>query len=691
MALITAFVMLQCVQIIIILALICSYIPQQPNDFVKSIFRNHAGGVLPEREMLYYRLFVFMAMFGQGAIVWGVRRFWKGELPRARVGEFLIAQSAIIFLQLFGIFKIFVFEDPWWARMILYAGIALAILNIVFWPEIRKIVIAGYREMCGLSDQTADIIRRSLDIFTILAIGLFLYVPDVERIITRMFFWDQFNRFDAFLAGPAWSVLQGGHLSGSVIAGPGFMLPGIAAIASHATGFSYPALVQMVMISTILYMIGVYGLLRLMTGQVILSIIGVLAAIKLRLFNQGAYPLVLIDPALTPIAHWVDLIFFWAIIRHAQNPRRMHLWTLAVTTGAMLVYAPAWGAAMLAAFYYYSAGVLANEKTWSPRIRGLFFLTPVFTALILILIFAPYVVFDAASRGQWLDQLRFIVRGWDALPMYFGLKDRQFFAFFFGYIVALVYVGTLAVHFYRRMMGEGSRMFFAVSTVCVYGLGLYVQYVRHSSTAHYDTFVIPFVLVIIYMARELLNRLSIKARTWWLVVGALWSLTALLTTFLFTYYPNVLSLARNDWKAEEDLYHQQGDLDTDAALIRQLTPAYGKAAVISSFETKLLILAGCGNFFEPFPLTFSAPMADAEFRGFRILTRSQLKNVMDRLRDQAPEYVFIEKKLFRRNIHPQFYQYFEELETMVSFLGENYEPGPQGVYLMALKRKQSSK
>ncbi|MBL8014165.1 MAG: hypothetical protein JNN05_09985 [Candidatus Omnitrophica bacterium] len=691
MAMITAFVMLQCLQIIIILALICSYIPQPPNDFVKTIFRNHAGGVLPEREMLYYRLFVFMAMIGQGAIVWGTKRFWKGDLPRARIGEFMLAQSAIIFLQLFGVFKIFVFENPWWARMILYVGIALAVLNAVFWPEIRKSAIAGYRWLIGGSEQALAKFRPFLDAIVIAIIGFLLFVPDVTRVITRMFFWDQFNRFDTFLAGPAWSVFQGGHLSGSVISGPGFILPGVTAVLSHATGFSYPALAEIVMISTVLYMIGVYGLLRLMTREVILSVIGILVAIKLKLFHQGAYPLVFIDPAITPFAHWPDLFFLGAVISYAQNPRPLPLWILAVTTGVMIVYAPAWGAAMLAAFYFHAAGIRTEERKWDIRMRALFFLTPILTALVLLLPFAPYMLFDAVGRQQWMSELYFIGKGWEALPIYFGLKDRQFFSFFWGYAVALVYLGTLTVGFYRRAMGEGSRMSLAVSTVCVYGLGLFMQYVHHSSCAHYHTFAVVFVLVTTYLAQRLLHSLSQKVRTGFLVVGSVWSATALLTTFLFTYYPNMLSLARNDWKTEKELYVRQGSLDIDAALIHKLTPAYGKAAVLSSFETQLLILAGCENFFEPFPLMVSTPMADPQFRGFRILTRQQLNNILSRLRDQAPEYVFIEKKLFQRSIHPQFYQYFEGLETVVSFLGEHYEPGPEGVYLMALKRKQSLK
>lgn len=166
---------------------------------------------------------------------------------------------------------------------------------------------------------------------------------------------------------------------------------------------------------------------------------------------------------------------------------------------------------------------------------------------------------------------------------------------------------------------------------------------------------------------------------------------ALSTTFLFTYYPNVLSLSGYDWKTEKELYNQQSNLDADAQLIRALTPVKDKAVVISSFETKLLLLSGRKNFFDPFPLMVSAPMANPEFRGLRIVTRAQLNQMVERLRRQSPEYVFIEKKLFERKIHPQFYQYFEGLEAMVSFLGEHYQKDQEGVYLVALKKKQGKK
>jgi len=60
---------------------------------------------------------------------------------------------------------------------------------------------------------------------------------------------------------------------------------------------------------------------------------------------------------------------------------------------------------------------------------------------------------------------------------------------------------------------------------------------------------------------------------------------------------------------------------------------------------------------------------------------------MDQLEAEKPEYVFIEQKLFRRHIPPQYFEVYQTLDTLVKYLGEHYEPVEDGQYLVALKRR----
>lgn len=163
---------------------------------------------------------------------------------------------------------------------------------------------------------------------------------------------------------------------------------------------------------------------------------------------------------------------------------------------------------------------------------------------------------------------------------------------------------------------------------------------------------------------------------------------ALSSSYLVTFYPNIFNLAGNKpWKDEVQFYKQEFELKRDVALIDQLTSKDQKVALISSFETKLLMDAQRKPFFYYFPLIESTHMRLAHFRGTYLHTQGRLRKTLDQLTEQKPEYVFIEQKLFKRLLPAQYYQAHEALEALLKYLDTNYQPVQEGQYLVALKHR----
>ena len=124
----------------------------------------------------------------------------------------------------------------------------------------------------------------------------------------------------------------------------------------------------------------------------------------------------------------------------------------------------------------------------------------------------------------------------------------------------------------------------------------------------------------------------------------------------------------------------------DAGLIDRLTTPEEPVALVSSFETRILMQADRKPFFYYFPLLLSRPM-DMRMFSFSILwTSDQLAEIMGQLAQAKPDYVFMEKILLAHQV-PQTYLYlFPEMLYILNYLDKNYTPYQYGKYLVALKR-----
>ena len=681
---------LEALQLLILAGVIFSFIPIHFTPFVQKLFPIYLPEVRPEREMLLYRLFVLAALGLQVCFLYIFRRRLQEELLGRRVFAFAAVSAAWIFIQVFAVFKIFLMADPAWARGLLYGAMAGALLSKIFWPEVRAWATAAYCTVLpALMSRrwariAADVLVPGLIIFLI-------YPPDLERVLGRMFVYDKFYHLDGFLMAPAWAHLKGLVLNKDVISQYGAGLPIIMAeFLKWTGGFNYAHAVSVIIYTGIIYYILLYVFLRCWLGSISIAAAGTLLSIKLQLFHWGVVPLVWVYQSPTPLRHFPDILFLFFLLRHIRTGRNFWLWSAVIINGLTLSWVIDAGVYMLAALLVYLAA-LAYERR---RLFSMSFVQLAASALtvacaVFLLVLWLVQGNTVFTKDFWLNSFEFanlFVQGWGALPMTEGLKDKQFFAFLVGFAIPCVYVWTLitagSLLILRRVKWEN----ILLVVMCVYGLGLYHYFIHRSGVTSHYAVAMPLVLLICFGVSNVLSLLQEPvARVLKLLLPVLVGM-ALVTSYLFTYYPNILNLGGLDWSGEKKAYRESFDFSKDAALIKVLTRPGEKVALISSFETKILIQADRPPFFYYFPLIESAHMQSEEFRGTYLHTIGRLKKTVVQLQTQKPSHIFIEKK-FLGPLSAQFQSRHETLQQLLGFVREYYELEAEGLYLVALKRK----
>jgi len=109
-------------------------------------------------------------------------------------------------------------------------------------------------------------------------------------------------------------------------------------------------------------------------------------------------------------------------------------------------------------------------------------------------------------------------------------------------------------------------------------------------------------------------------------------------------------------------------------------------ALISSFETQILIQAKRKPFFYYAPLVTSERLDINGFAGTTIYTQERLSKTLNQIMQQAPDYIFIEKRLLGQ-WPAQYAQSFPGIIIVLRDVLQHYQPQEQGMYLIALHKK----
>jgi|GEM_PF-2191733 hypothetical protein len=383
---------------------------------------------------------------------------------------------------------------------------------------------------------------------------------------------------------------------------------------------NYEQAIQILVLMAFIYIVGLFYFIRLWLESWLLAAIGILLTIKMGMFYYASAPCVWINPANTFLAHGWDIFLFFG------------LWFVSFKYPKM---------------FYAAASLL-----------GLFLL---------------YI---------WVKSIGYIeASGLDNQPMMAPLRVRQFFPYFMGYFVPLFYVLSLLV-----MMGQKNAQnrpsLRLPMVICIYGLMIFVDYIEHPMIGFYGSLMVPAILVFlwwlaqIFTASSLLQKRGVFAGILLLAAGAL------LTNRLMLIYPNFIYQDKDRFAGERASYEHFDAITQSASLIQQLTQENQKVALLSNFETALLMQAHRQPLFNDFPVMYSRISNGPG--GLNLKTKDQCLDLIHSLQEENALYVFVDERLW--SLGPQALG-DSGLNAVLNYLRNHYQGYTHQGFLMVLQRR----
>ena len=262
--------------------------------------------------------------------------------------------------------------------------------------------------------------------------------------------------------------------------------------------------------------------------------------------------------------------------------------------------------------------------------------------------------------------------GLDDQPMMAPLRVRQFFPFLMGYFVPLFYVFSLLILMGQRNTTNAKELRLPVS-ICIYGLMIFVDYLEHPMIGFYGSLMVPAILIMLWWVRKFKRWANIWILA--LVIGAL------MTNRLMMTYPNSIFQDKGRFLQERAYLEHFDAITPSAALIQQLTKEDQKVALLSSFETALLMKAQRQPLFNDFPVMSSSLNAAG---GLNLKTKAQCLGLMDSLVDEHFSFVFVDQRLLELSLQALGNS---GLSAVLSFLNNHYKEYARQGFLVALQRR----
>jgi len=541
------------------------------------------------------------------------------------------------------------------------------------------------------------ILRNLFDAGVLLLLALSLWVPDVQKVLGRVFVWDQFRNWDGLIMLPGWAYTHGMGLNTDIISSWGLgAVIWISRWSQILGGFDYAHVFTVLMGMVIMYYGFLYFFLRMWLRSVLLAAALLAVAVKIQMFHAGISPLIWIFPQDTPVRHWLDLPVLWCLWQHARGGQKKYLSWAACGIGTALAWQLGTGLCLLAAFWGYLIFLLTIPGYRSlmasgfKDIRRIFFycFLPLAVMGLVLFLLQGRAVFHPEFWENTFEPMRLFLQGVGTVSIFSCLYDRHFFAFIAGFTVPVIYAWALVIIAGRAYSKKPPCEELFLVPVCVYGLGLYLHYLAHGSISHYYAVGIPLLMVIGSYSSKMITWFSERQRLKILLLLALGAWGALFTNIFFVYYPNIFDISRMDWRPETGLFQSQFHFDQDAGMIARLVPQNQPAALIGGFETQILMQAKRRPFFYYAPLVASERPDVSGFEGTSVTTQERLAKTISQISERSPEYIFIEKR-YLGQWPPEFAKYFPGIALVLRYINEHYQSQEQGLYLIAMRRKAS--
>ncbi len=576
------------------------------------------------------------------------------------------------------------------------------------------------------------------------AIAALVYVPNLNAVLAEVFIGEQAHHLDFFVMSPGWSCFNGGKPYVDVISQYGVGIPVIFANLSRILGgFDYLTFLQVNMAFGIMYFILFFWVTRAWLGSTMLGFAAFLVCFRLQMFHYGVSPLCWIYPSSTPIRFGLDILWLWLLWRHLQTGRGIFLILAALYSGFAVYFMTSTGIFIVVTFFAYLAGMLVlqslrKEIIISPRLLAAAAVIPVVSAFVFFWITLGGHVVSQTFWKNVIEYMSYFSNGRGALPIFESLKYRNYWVALMALAVPLLYVATAVSVGIALWKEKVDRKYLFVVTIAVYGLVNYQYFVVRSAMTSYYINAVPFVLLCAFWA-DIAVKCYMPAKK-----GKIYGLCAILafyalaTNHNYISYPNLFNFSRNplvditvaqrfpdrqgyfhhlvkhikeedkvafnaagdgdehlmtedSFKTDKELIDfvkSENDFSLDAALIDSLVSSKEPTAVLSSFETKILIQAKRAPFFYHTPLITSQPMRVRYFPADAAHSPSFLADTLRQLEDKKPAYVFIENVFLQEIIPASYRESNANILTIIAYIRQNYTPFKRGQYLTAMKRHE---
>ncbi len=707
-----------------------------PVYFKDMLLQEAISRMAPKWDLCVYLTFITVALV-TGPVLMRFRS--KPINPR-----WLIFEAILTFLMVSAVFKIMVYDNsPRLAQTCLVVMMVLAVLSKVFYPETKKSALWIY--------QRAALIPWALfeDYAWAALIVLMIYIPDLSGVTAMIYMGDWFHHLDYVIMSVGWASLWGQVPYADIISQYGVGLPVIFAKIIKCFGtFDYLPALRVVMWFVILYFIGAFFFVRYWLGPAWIAGVAFLLVFRLQMFHYGVSPLIWCTASASPMRFGLDIAWMTCLLLHMRTSRLRWLLLAAFYSGFAVYYMTSSGMCVMVTLYAYLLSLLA-VPAWrqqilsqGPQRTGLFWSCWVLPFVSMLLFFGAALKGHIFQKEYWQNLINYLVafEHIGALPMWESLKYRHFWAFFMSMAMPLTYLVTLMYIGLCLYIEKGPWERVLPALLSVYGLANYQYYVVRSAITTYYVNALPFVFIVCFWFMQILKMLPSSWQRRLRAAAVILSFYALWTNQNFLAYPNLMSFSRHpltdnlviqrfpdrqgyfnvmykntkeddklpvndlnqtqeDMRVEDDFkddrelaqfYQSRADFAQDASLIDRLTGPQERVALISSFETKILIQANRPPFFYDFPMLSSRPMTFRSFPSDAAHSLNYLDNTIKALEDRKPDYVFMERIFLQNTLPASYYDHgnrrLTRVLSIIDYIRAHYQPYATGQYLVAMKR-----
>ena len=716
------------------------------NKLTHSVFPEWWYMVNPERDAFHFHVFIFAALGLTAAIFWWLGRKLADARLMTNARWFLVLEIIWSFLLLSAAFKMIVYaERPQLATDLFWVMAVLSVVCKIFFIELRGFLAAAYHYLHSASSRLV----HWVDIIFPALLVLVFYVPDAQGVMARDFMGEQFHHWDSAVMAPGWAYLSGGVLNVDVISQYGLGLPILTAnLAKFWGGFTYANVFKVLLWGSIIYYLGWYFLLRNWFKSPVIAAAGILFAVKIQMFHANTYPFIFTYPSDTVFRNVLDVVFFALMLGHLKSGRTAYLLAASAVCGAAIFYMTTTGMSLTLTWFAYLAGlfVFPDLRRRSLKTGQSWMMLSTCLAAIFFAAFGCFWwaegrhVFAAELWRNMQEFNNYFLSGFGDILLQQNIPDHNYLPLLMGLLVPLVYMATFLVvasfYFYKQCLMEDLLAAF----IAFYGLTLYHYYMaRPSGTSAYGMG-LPYAFLLAFWLKKLTQAMPGHVRRNVVMACIVIAAYALVTTHNYAAYPNVLNVSRNplvdplvvnplpdgrsyfnhlvsqlpmdgrlplnslgetdekllsekDFASDGDLvkyYAREFDFSLDAQLIDALVPPGSKVALVSSFETKILMDAKRQPFFYYVPLVISRPMRMRTMAVTALYTQGHLQRVIDQIESQKPPYIFIEQIFCKENIDLVNYKDGSAFLPLMRYIHAHYESYREGHFLAALKRRQGT-